>query len=582
MIGFFFFFVCALFSSLAIAAAGDRHPLYEPGAPDVAPANPRWKESEISGSSLHVAAVSDFVRLPFGQAPAEEMIRPALFLQGWRGERVSGQVAAWSSEPQGELSIRCDGLFHDDGRRLDVCVSMVRYTKAAGRMQADIIGREKECPMASPGVRPAWVEVNIPAHASPGVYRGEVRFHASSGAEGKIPVELTVEPELLPDPSRWRVHLDLWQHPQAVARWHDVEPWSPEHLALLKPQMQRLAQAGQKVITCSIIDEAWNGQTYDSYPSMIRWMKGRDGVMRYDYRDFDTWVSFMTDEVGIKGQISCYTMIPWSMKIRYFDEAADCCRDLELKPEDASYEKIWGAFLDDFRAHVAGKGWLNSMCIALDERPDSLLMAAKSVLKRHAPEFRIVSAVNAPSALSGEVDDLSPLLSHVETISPELLKRRKAEGKTTTFYVCMMPLKPNTYANSPLAEAEWLGFFAAANRLDGFLRWAYHSWNRNPFECTDYKAESNWSPGDCFLIYPGNLSSLRFEYLRDGLEAFEKINILRARAAKLGTPQAQIVINRLNGELASLFTVSRSRGSQHAEDVQRARELLLEAAKQLR
>lgn len=43
--------------------------------------------------------------------------------------------------------------------------------------------------------------------------------------------------------------------------------------------------------------------------------------MRWNYANFDKWVSFMINEVGIKGQISCYTMIPWNMKIRYLDEA---------------------------------------------------------------------------------------------------------------------------------------------------------------------------------------------------------------------------------------------------------------------
>ena len=31
--------------------------------------------------------------------------------------------------------------------------------------------------------------------------------------------------------------------------------------------------------------------------------------MRWNYANFDKWVSFMINEVGVKGQISCYTMI---------------------------------------------------------------------------------------------------------------------------------------------------------------------------------------------------------------------------------------------------------------------------------
>ena len=131
------------------------------------------------------------------------------------------------------------------------------------------------------------------------------------------------------------------------------------------------------------------------------------------------------------------------------------------------------------------------------------------------------------------------------------VKRREKDD-----VLCLCPSqKANTFTISPLAEAEWLPLFAAANHLDGFLRWAYNSWNRNPFEKTDF---GNWPAGDCYLVYPGNLSSLRFEKLRDGLEEFEKVNILRARAAK--NPKAKAAVARMDEELSKLFTVEKSRG----------------------
>lgn len=95
-------------------------------------------------------------------------------------------------------------------------------------------------------MRPVWVEVNIPPSAKPGVYKGKVVVSAESGSPVSVPVILEVAPESLPAPAHWQVHLDLWQHPQAVARWHDVEPWSPEHFALMKPVMKRLADARAK------------------------------------------------------------------------------------------------------------------------------------------------------------------------------------------------------------------------------------------------------------------------------------------------------------------------------------------------
>lgn len=319
---------------------------------------------------------------------------------------------------------------------------MIRYTRGGNRLISDIIGSENSCDLQAGDVRPVWVEVNIPPSAKPGVYKGKVVVSAESGSPVSVPVILEVAPESLPAPAHWQVHLDLWQHPQAVARWHDVEPWSPEHFALMKPVMKRLADAGQKAITCSLIDEAWNAQTYDWFPPMIEWVKGKNGTMRWNYANFDKWVSFMMNEVGVKGQISCYTMIPWNMKIRYLDEATGKYKFLDLKPNDPSYEAIWGPFLTDFRKHVKSKGWLGKTCIGLDERPDAMVRAAKNVLDKYAPEFKIVSAVNRPTAMTRDVYDVSPVIDHAGTVTGDLLAQRKKEGKRRRSMSVSIPKSP--------------------------------------------------------------------------------------------------------------------------------------------
>jgi len=68
------------------------------------------------------------------------------------------------------------------------------------------------------------------------------------------------------------------------------------------------------------------------------------------------------------------------------------------------------------------------------------------------------------------------------------------------------------------------------------------------------------------------IDALRFEKLRDGLEEFEKVNILRARAAK--NPKAKAAVARMDEELSKLFTVEKSRGNSHEEDVRKAREII--------
>ena len=41
-----------------------------------------------------------------------------------------------------------------------------------------------------------------------------------------------------------------------------------------------------------------------------------------------------------------------------------------------------------------------------------------------------------------------------------------------------------------------------------------------------------WASGDTYIVYPGGRSSVRFERLIDGIELFEKVHTLRAKAGE--------------------------------------------------
>ncbi len=563
---FFPLFLATLTLQVHAQWPADRKQPYDAAAPTKA-------EKQARATHLSIYPAAD-IRLTTGSSAS--LTAAELNLQAWRGERCSAQLAVQANGQAPQLSVSCTGLSNGVDT-IPATVSMIRYTVAGGTPTADIIGSETSCNNPAGVNRGIWLQVDVPEGAGPGIYEGYVCVSAEGCPEVRQKVQLQVCEEVLPEPGNWKIHLDLWQYPWSVARWHDVEPWSPEHFALLRPLMKRLAEAGQKCITVTILDEAWNGQTYDPYPGMVRWIRGVDGKMRYDYTALDAWVSFMHDEIGIREQISCYTMIPWHLTVRFFDEATGRYESVKAVPGSPEYDSLWEPFLRDFHAHMKRKGWAEKTCISIDERPDRMVRAAMALLKSAAPGFQVASAVDKPSELMREVYNISPVITHAGTALGELLRERQAAGKITTFYVCLHPQKPNTFTFSPPAQAEWLGLFAAANHLDGFLRWAYNAWNRNPFESTDFV---HWPSGDCFLVYPGNRSSIRFERLRDGIEDYEKINQLRARAAD--SDEAAEIIATMNDELARIFSVERSTGDAHTEDVQRARALIEETAARLR
>ena len=511
---------------------------------------------------------------PEGRVDGLRSFSEGIEVHAWRGERVNAQLVLRSDSSHEHVRFAPAAVV-SGSTRIPIEPRFVRYTLADGKPQGDILDDAETLPLTAGANRPVWITIDVPQDAAPGEYRGELAILTDS-ARLSVPLRLRVLPSTLPTPENWSFHLDLWQHPQSVARWHDVPAWSDAHLSLLEPSMKRLAAAGQKTITCSIIEEPWNGQTYDRFPTMIEWRRKADGSWSYDSRIFDRWVSFMSERCGMKhARIHCYSMLTWSLKFRYFDEKENRHLDLALEPGTPDFDGFWGRFLEDFTRHLKQKGWLERTRIAVDERPDAQMRGALATLAKHSPALQVASAINHPSELTKTVDDISPIISHSGRFSRVLLDERRAAGRRTTFYVCTSPPVPNTFTFSPPAEAEWLPLFAAANGFDGMLRWAFHSWVENPLVSTDF---TSWPSGDCFLIYPGDRSSVRFERLRDGIESFEKIRLLREHAKKSPEPALTAALAELDKALADFTWARGSKSGVHAADVGKVNATVLKAS----
>lgn len=332
----------------------------------------------------------------------------------------------------------------------------------------------------------------------------------------------------MPTPDQWSYHLDLWQHPSAVARAEGLQMWSDEHFEALRQTMIPLAKAGQKVITATLNKDPWNHQCYDAYEDMIKWTRHKDGSWSYDYQVFDRWVEMMLS-IGINRMINCYSMVPWNCELDYFDEAENKKVTVVATPGKPEFAQMWKPFLADFKKHLDEKGWLGITNIAMDERSPEQMDAAVKVLEKCAPEMGFAIADNHKSYKKyNMMRDVC--VSQGQKADPDDIVARRANGFNTTFYVCCGPFYPNTFTFSHPYEAELLGWYGLACDYDGMLRWAYNSWPENPQYDSRF---GNWSSGDTYLVYPYLRSSIRFERLIDGIEAAEKVRILRKEGANL-------------------------------------------------
>lgn len=347
---------------------------------------------------------------------------------------------------------------------------------------------------------------------------------AKPGVRDFGPVTVRVVDRVLPPPAEWKYFLDLWQHPWAVARYCEAEPFSKKHYAAMEPVWKTLAECGVKALTVTLLERPWNHQCYDAYHSMIGRVKGEDGTWTFDYKIFDEYVAFGR-KCGIGPDIACYTMCPWGYVVRWKDAKGEV-KSAKALPGTPEFEDYWGDFLVDFTAHLKAKGWFADTYIAMDERsPEDVRMIAEFIQKK-SPGMKIALAGNRkPSDFKGIVlDNYSQKLSDVTPEFVDEIKTRRAEGKKTTFYVCCAPFHPNTFMDSPDGEAFWLGVHPAFSGYDGFLRWAANSWPSAPYDDASF---GYWKPGDTFLVYPNGEYSERLLDLRRGIVAAEKVRILR-------------------------------------------------------
>lgn len=487
----------------------------------------------------------------------------------WRGERVNAQFALWTGDGARQTRIETSGLAGPDGATIPASACRARFLRYVLASQVERNGRTVrpeelagDClddadrvDIPPGGFRPFWLTIDVPERTPPGIYTGKVAAVAQGGRRVEFDVSLDVLPRTLPAPADWAFFLDLWQHPLAVARYHGVKPWSKEHYALLRPLLRELASAGQKTVTATLVDLPWNHQNFDPYQTMVGHVKGADGSFSHDYSLFDEWVEFALS-CGLGPQIHCYAMVPWGNFVYWTDGATgDTVRE-KLVPGTSAHEAFWGPFLADFEKHVARKGWLGRVYIALDERSREELAASAAVLKKYAPGLKIQMAGNRPpDSFAGiEIHNYSQGLraNHVTQAFKDGVAARRAKGFVTTTYVCCNPPRPNTFVFSPYAEQRWFGLYAAAQGFDGMLRWAAFNWPRAPlYDVTYSPRRGSWPPGDTFLIYPGPRASVRWENLRDSIENFEKVRILRASGASTARLEAALAKIDYTSEAAS-------------------------------
>ncbi len=508
------------------------HPIYEPD--DVAPLDGSVHKTWSSvGPGLNVAFGSTDVRYA-RHLPPEAVDSKECEITAWRGERINTQIVLWTAEGARQVRPVAGPLRSDSGMTIPetaVRLRFVRYVLADEgpespqtlKLVPDVLDTGDRIDVPRETTRPVWLSLDVPCDVPVGRYRGSVKVTSEGGETTDVSVVIEVVAPVLPPPSQWKFRLDIWQNPWAVAHQHGVAPWSEAHMKVLEPHLIMLAESGQKFVTTYLTPTAWGESTFINNETMVEWIRLSDGSWRYDYEVFDRWVETV-GKAGITQAITCYFPGPWGHRVRYRDERTGDEVWTQAKPGTPEFTALWTPMLRDLADHLRRRGWFDRTYIGINENPVEEGRECIKLVRSVAPGLKITWAGLYHEELKDEVDDWCFFID--PPVKPDIITERSRRGCTTTFYTCCGPLRPNNFTFSPPAESAWMGWYAAAQGYDGFLRWAYDSWSEKPLTDTRYV---RWPAGDCFLVYPGPRSSIRWERLREGIVDFEKIRILRDR-----------------------------------------------------
>ncbi len=476
---------------------------------------------------------------------------PALQLQAdtvlcaWRGERIGMEALLFAPEAQGNLGLKISCA------TLPAEVSFVNFTttddfRGCGThptdrtpfMVGDVVDDASARPLAACFTRPVWCSVEVPRDATPGTHRIGIDVTNDAGeAVASLTLRIEVRADVLPAPADYAFNVNFWQQPYALSRYYGLEPWSEAHFDALRPYMKMLARAGQKVATTILFYEPWGEQSNDKFEPMVQTTRRADGSWSYDYTVFDAYVELLA-ECGISKQINCFSMVPWDMNFRFFDEATGQFAHLKTSTSTPEYEALWTSFLTSFAEHLRAKGWFEKTVIAMDERGLSAMQDAYRIAQNAVPGIKMALAGNYHPELALQLYDYC--VAWGQRFSDSELQARTDAGLVTSIYTACPDGEPNICSNNNPSDAAYLPLHALSIGFNGFLRWAWMNWTDDPLVDTRFRL---FTPGDTYVVYPGNRSGIRFERFIEGVQACEKVRILRQKYAADGNTDALAALN---------------------------------------
>jgi hypothetical protein len=365
-------------------------------------------------------------------------------------------------------------------------------------------------------MQPFWVRVYVEARTPAGVYRGAVRVTATGAGSVDMPVEVRVRDFAVPATGHLPTAISLYGH------------------ALLSRD-----------------DMARPGGAYDWILSNYR----LNPFSIYSDSAYGKPRLFPMDEylrrlpMGLNAIPLLYLKLPRQALYKSVKESREAWAGFTQEQKSTYPEAAKQKVLETLRERVPqfrDAGLLHmTYCYGFDEaKPDEwpAVVDLCNAVNAEFPDLRIISTAYDPSYGTDSIlgNALDGWIPHDDRYNPELAGQARKLGRDVWWYSTSMFIDRKPLHNI----RSQMGFHAFKLNVDGWLYWTVTRWAANDAPITD-GPYTNWDP----MSFPGHngggsftccgpvegelLPTIRLENIRDGLEDYEYLWLLREQLSSL-------------------------------------------------
>jgi hypothetical protein len=392
--------------------------------------------------------------------------------------------------------------------------------------------------------QPLWLTFHVARDAEPGDYRGELKLRTSLG-EVRVPLQVHVYDFTLPEETHLKSALGLGT--DTINRYQCLEVQHDQAMAF----DNYLANFAEHRISPYSF--------YDYAPIDVRFVgEGTNKHAQVDFTRFDQaaerWLDrahFNTFQLPLRGMGGGTFYSRHLGELEGFQEGT---------PE---FARLFQDYLGQIERHLEQRGWLRKAFVYWFDEPApkdfEFVGQGMERLKAAAPGIKRMLTVEPQPPLLGQVDIWCGL---TPKWTPELVSERRQAGERVWWYICCAPHGPyvTEFIDHPGTELRLWPWQSWQYGVQGILIWATTYWTSpaafpppklqdpwtDPMSYTSGYGEKPgevgyWGNGDGRFLYPprrdpaadkracldGPMNSLRWESLRDGMEDYEYLWLLR-------------------------------------------------------